>query len=156
MYLAGRLHVSEIHAGHDRDRVLSVGDVRHVSAERRVDVICECVVAHARHAVADHAHARVRWQVQREVDRIKERKCRAKGVARHENGCRAVLVDKGEYRREDRRGRPLIIVRICMGQDRERKVSSPTPSHEKSTKFRLLTLHVHSRIPGAPGSKVIN
>ena len=116
------MHVSEVHAGYGRDRVLSVVDVRHVAAERRVDVICESGVAHARHAVADQVHARPRWQVQREVDRIKERKCRAKGVARYENGCRAVLVDKSEYRREDRRGRPLVIVRICMGQDRERSV----------------------------------
>jgi len=43
---------------HDRDRVPPVVDVRHATAVRRVDVVRERQVAHARHAEADHAHVR--------------------------------------------------------------------------------------------------
>ena len=68
VYLTGRVNVAEKSAGYDRDRVLFVVDVRQAAAVRRVDVICESGVADPRHAVAYHAHARARWQVQREVD----------------------------------------------------------------------------------------
>ena len=86
MYLPGRVRVAEKLSGQDRDRVLLVVDVRHVPAERRVDVIRKGGVAHARQAEADHAHARARWQVQSEVDCVEERDGRAKGVANDDDG----------------------------------------------------------------------
>ena len=81
--------------------------MRHVAAERRIDVIRESGIAHAWHAVADHAHARVCWQVQPEVDRVEERYGRTKGVASDDDRRRVVPVKKGEHRSEDRLRRPF-------------------------------------------------
>ena len=67
------MHEAHEPPGHDRDRVPPVVDVRHATAVRRVDVVRERLVAHAWHAVPDHAHVRAGWEVQREVDGVEER-----------------------------------------------------------------------------------
>ncbi len=68
VHLTRRMGIAEKRAGQDRDRIFFVVDVRQVAIVRRVDVIRERGVAYLRHAVGDCAHARARWQVQREVD----------------------------------------------------------------------------------------
>ena len=65
VHLARGMHEAEEPPGHGRDRILLVIDVRHIAAVaatvRRVDVVRGRAVPHARHAVADRAHARV-WR----------------------------------------------------------------------------------------------
>ena len=85
VHLTRGMHVAERLAGHDRDRVLLVIDVRQHAVVRCVDVIREGAVAYPRHTVGDCAHACARWHVQREVDRVKQREGSAEGVARDDD-----------------------------------------------------------------------
>ncbi len=86
MHLAGGVHEAGGPPGHDWERVLPIVDVSQAVAVHRVDVVCERLVAHARHAVADRAHARARRQVQREVDGVEEREGRAERVSYEYDG----------------------------------------------------------------------
>ena len=68
MHLTRGMHVAERLAGHNRDHVLLVVDVREVAVVRCVDVIRERFVAYPRHTVGECAHACAPWYMQREVD----------------------------------------------------------------------------------------
>ena len=80
------MHVAERLSGYDRDHVLLIVDVRQVAVVRCVDVIRESGIAYPRHTVGDCAHARARWHMQREVDRVKQHEGCAEGVARDDDG----------------------------------------------------------------------
>ena len=82
VYLSVGVLVAQELPGNDRDRVFLVVDVGHchrhgVVTIQRIDVVGEGGIAHARHAVADHGYVRALWEVQLEVDGVKEREGRA-------------------------------------------------------------------------------
>ena len=98
VYLSDGVFVAQELPGNDCDLVFLVVDVGHcyrhgVATIQRIDVVGEGRIAHARHAIADHGYVRARWEVQLEVDGIKERESRAKRVSREDHGGCAVLVE---------------------------------------------------------------
>jgi hypothetical protein len=98
VYLSGGVLVAQELRGNDWDRVFLVVDVGHcyrhgVVTIQRIDVVGEGGIAHARQGVADHGYVRARWEVQLEVDGLKERESRAERVSRDDHGGSAVLVE---------------------------------------------------------------
>ena len=82
------MHIVHKERGDDGNGVFAVIDVRDLQRRARVHVVREGCVADARHAVADHAHALDRGQVQRQVHRFEQRKRSAERVSRYgDGGC---------------------------------------------------------------------
>jgi hypothetical protein len=86
MYLTRRVHVSQEHSRHDRDRIFQVVDVRDVQVG--IDIVCKCLVANTWKTIEDSLERRSGREVKREVNRVKKRERSTEGVAdqRHRIG----------------------------------------------------------------------
>jgi hypothetical protein len=91
VHLARWVHEALEAPRHDRDGILAIINVR--DRQPRVHVVCERVVADARHAIADHAHARACGQVKWQVHRIEQRERSTERMSSHSDGGRAVTCE---------------------------------------------------------------
>jgi hypothetical protein len=78
-------------AWQDRDRVLLVVDVRHISAQVVIHPVRKVLIPDPRHPIANHPHTHTRAELDTEVDAVEERECRTERVTDHCDGRHAVF-----------------------------------------------------------------